>query len=259
MCTLIVLHRCFPDAELLVAANRDEYLERPAEGPELRSWQGRTVLAPRDTRAGGTWLGMNDTGVFAALTNRPNPTPDPSRRSRGLLVADALAAGSAAEASARLAELPARTYNPFNLVVCDREDAFVIVYEEKPAARRLAAGAHVIGNGDPNSSRHPKVARLQGEVRPLVAGSSDQALEALGAVCRSHRGGANPLEDTCIHTDRYGTRSSTLLRWGSRPEAHAFHFADGAPCERPYQDFTPLLAQLERTGARAGAATRDHA
>jgi uncharacterized protein with NRDE domain len=259
MCTLIVLHRCFPDAELLVAANRDEYLERPAEGPQLRAWQGRTVLAPRDTRAGGTWLGLNDSGVFAALTNRPNPEPDPTRRSRGLLVAGALAAGTAAEASARLAELPARAYNPFNLVVCDREDAFVIVYEEKPRARRLAAGAHVIGNGDPNSSRLPKVARLLGEVRPLVGGSSDEALSTLGAVCRTHRAGASPLEDTCIHADGYGTRSSTLLRWGSRPEAQAFHFADGAPCERPYQDFTPLLAQLDRTSARAGAATRGHA
>jgi uncharacterized protein with NRDE domain len=120
MCTLIVLHRCFADAELLVAANRDEYLERPAEGPQLRSWNGRSVVAPRDVRAGGTWLGLNDAGVFAALTNRPNPVPDPARRSRGLLVADALAAGTAAEAITRLAELPARTYDPFNLAVFDR-------------------------------------------------------------------------------------------------------------------------------------------
>ncbi len=259
MCTLIVLHRCFADAELLVAANRDEYLERPAEGPQLRSWQGRTVLAPRDARAGGTWLGLNDAGVFAALTNRPNPEPDPARRSRGLLVADALAAGSAAEASARLAELPARTYNPFNLVVCDREDAFVIVYEEKPAARRLSAGAHVVGNGDPDSRRLPKVARLLDEVGPLTGQSSDEALAALGQTCRSHRGGENPLEDTCIHTERYGTRSSALLRFGSRPESHLFRFSDGAPCEHPYQDFTPLLAQLDRTGPRAGAAKRGHA
>jgi uncharacterized protein with NRDE domain len=259
MCTLIVLHRCFADAELLVAANRDEYLERPAEGPQLRSWNGRSVVAPRDVRAGGTWLGLNDAGVFAALTNRSNPVPDPARRSRGLLVADALAAGTAAEAIARLAELPARTYNPFNLAVCDREDAFVIVYEEKPTPSRLAPGVHVIGNGDPDSRRLPKVARLLDEVGALAGGSSDAALAALAPVCRTHRGGANPLEDTCIHTDRYGTRSSTLLRWGSNAAAHALHFSDGAPCQRPYQDFTPLLAQLDRTGLRAGAATRDHA
>ena len=82
MCTLIVLHRCFADAELLVAANRDEYLDRPAELPALRVWNGRTVLAPRDARAGGTWLGMNDAGLFAALTNRPTPRPDPRLRTR---------------------------------------------------------------------------------------------------------------------------------------------------------------------------------
>lgn len=259
MCTLILLHRCFADAELLVAANRDEYLDRPAEGPALRWWHERLVIAPRDVRAGGTWLGLNETGVFAALTNRPNPTPDASRRSRGLLVADALAAGSAHEAATRLAELPAGAYNPFNLVVCDREDAFVIVYEEKPAASRLAAGAHVIGNGDPDSRRLPKVARLLDQVEPLAAVSSDDALASLAGLCGSHEADGNPLASTCIHTEAYGTRSSTLLRFGSRPETHTLRFAEGAPCQHPYQDFTSLLAGLDRTGPRAGAATREHA
>jgi uncharacterized protein with NRDE domain len=227
MCTLIVFHRCFADAELVIAANRDESLDRPAEPPALRAWHGRTVLAPRDARAGGTWLGTNDAGLFAALTNRPNPHPDAARRSRGLLVSDALAAASAAEAAARLGELAARTYNPFNLVVCDSRDAFVVVYEEKPDVRRLDAGAHVIGNGDPDSRRLPKVARL--------------------------------LESTCIHAGAYGTRSSTLMRRGSQPGQDVFHFAGGPPCRHAYQDFTPLLAQLDRPGMRAGAAERTHA
>ena len=259
MCTLIVLHRCFADAELVVAANRDEYLDRPAEPPALRAWNSRTVLAPRDARAGGTWLGMNDAGLFAALTNRPNERPDPSRRSRGLLVSDALASSDAAAAAAALAELPAGAYNPFNLLVCDREDAFVVVYEEKPDLRRLAAGAHVIGNGDPDSRRLPKVARLLDEAESIARGRPEDALDGLARTCRTHRGGASPFEDTCIHAGAYGTRSSALIRWGKSGGASAFRFASGPPCQTAYEDFTPLLTQLDETGMRPGAATRNHA
>jgi uncharacterized protein with NRDE domain len=258
MCTLIVLHRCFADAELLVAANRDESLDRPAEPPALRFWNGRNVLAPRDVRAGGTWLGMNDAGLFAAITNRPTRVPDPSRRSRGLLVSDALAAPDAAVAAETLAGLPAGAYNSFNLFVCDRDEAFVVVYEEKPELRRLAAGAHVIGNGDPDSRRLPKVARLLDEAEGIAKGSSEAALPALASACRVHRGG-NPLDDTCIHAGPYGTRSSTLIRRGSRREANAFRFAEGPPCHTEYNDLTALLTQLDGTGMRAGAAKRDHA
>jgi uncharacterized protein with NRDE domain len=258
MCTLIVLYRCFADAELLVAANRDETLDRPAEPPALRSSNGRAVLAPRDARAGGTWLGMNDAGVFAALTNRPAQHPDPSRRSRGLLVSDALAAPDAAAAAAKLAELSASAYNPFNLFVCDHQGAFVVVYEEKPEVRRLAAGAHVIGNGDPDSRSLPKVARLLDEAAAIAEGGLEEALAGLARSCRVHRGGS-PFEDTCIHAGSYGTRSSALIRWGSRREADVFRFANGPPCTSDYEDFTPLLTQLDRTGLRAGAATRNHA
>ncbi len=105
MCTLIALHRPDPRVPLVIAANRDEYLDRPAAGPAVIECEGRRVLAPLDLRAGGTWLGLAETGVFAALTNRPCPEPDPARRSRGLLVTEALGAASAAEAASRLSSL----------------------------------------------------------------------------------------------------------------------------------------------------------
>jgi uncharacterized protein with NRDE domain len=201
---------------------------------------------------------MNDAGVFAALTNRPAAAPDPSRRSRGLLVSDALAAADARAAAEALGGLAAGAYNPFNLFVCDREDAFVVVYEEKPELRRLAPGAHVIGNADPDSRRSPKGARLLGEAEAIAAGALADAWPALARSCRVHRGGS-PLEDTCIHAGPYGTRSSALLRWGSRSEANAFHFANGAPCTTDYEDFTSLLTQLDRDGLQAGAGTRKNA
>ena len=258
MCTLIVFHHCFADAEFVIAANRDEYLDRPAEPPALRPWGGRLVLAPRDLRAGGTWLGTNEAGVFAGITNRPTSSLDAARRSRGWLVVDALRADSAAEAAVRLAELPARTYNPFNLLVCDASDAFVVIYEEKAELKRLSAGPHVIGNGDPDSRRLPKVARLLDEAEAIARGNAAVALSALEGVCMTHTATDDPFEGTCIHAGAYGTRSSALLRRGRRPEHDSFRFSDGPPCRHPYRDFTPLLTRLDRTGRRSEAAERNY-
>jgi hypothetical protein len=259
MCTLIVLHRCFDEAPLVVAANRDEYLDRPAQAPALRTWNGRRVLAPIDQRAGGTWLGLNDAGVFVAVTNRPTAKPDPARRSRGLLVADMLAHTSALAVAQDLLELGANLYNPFNIVAVDARDAFAVTYDEKPRAHLLPPGAHVIGNADPNATHVPKIARLLARAERIAEGPADAALGALASLCRGHDGGESPLAHACIHAGAYGTHSSTLLLRGAGG-ADALQFASGAPCRTAYEDLTPLLAQLgTRVPGFAEAASRNEA
>jgi len=242
MCTLIALHRCVPGLPLVIAANRDEHLDRPSEGPALRLGPAGPLVAPRDRREGGTWLGVNGAGLFAGVTNRPAPARDPRRRSRGLLVLDALGAGSAAEAARALEMLPVGAYNPFNLLVADGEDAFVATYEEEVKVRALEPGVHVIGNADPGDRAVPKVARLLGEAERAAAAGAGGVLDALAALCRRHLGCENPLDETCIHTPAYGTRSSTLLAAGGARQA--LRYADGPPCRSDYDDFTPLLRQL---------------
>jgi len=92
VCTLIVAWRVFEEAPVCVAANRDEAVDRPSTSP--RRWpRDPPVVAPRDERAGGTWLGYNAEGLLAAVTNRW--MPGEGERSRGLLVRDALGARSA--------------------------------------------------------------------------------------------------------------------------------------------------------------------
>jgi uncharacterized protein with NRDE domain len=246
MCTLIAMHRCYPTARLLVAANRDEFLARPASGPRVHVWGGRRVLAPIDDRAGGTWLGLNDAGVFVALTNRPTRSPDATLRSRGLLVADALGRGSATLATEAALQLAANAYNPFNLFVADSEHAFAVVYEEKPRVRVLAPGAHVIGNADPDDTRVPKIARLLTQAERIASDPEHSALDSLAALCRSHdANGDSAFERTCIHTADYGTRSSILLRRGEERERDVLRFASGAPCSTAYENLTPLLRALD--------------
>jgi uncharacterized protein with NRDE domain len=233
---------------VVVAANRDEYLDRPATPPGLLAGgDGMPVVAPRDLRAGGTWLGLNGAGVFAALTNRPTKAPDPSRRSRGLLVLDALAESTAEASAKRLASLPSGDYNPFNLVVADRQHAFAIVYDDAPRLTTLRPGAHVIGNADPDDVSVPKVARLLERAERAGRARAEEVLPILGEICRGHDGQGAPLEDACIHTPVYGTRSSALLHLGDRAGTDRFRFADGPPCRAEYEDYTHLLSALGRT------------
>lgn len=270
MCTLIVLHRCFEAAPLVIAANRDEYFERPAEGPSLRETaatasdtagngsrtqarNGSTwVVAPRDQRAGGTWLGLNEHGLFAAITNRRGEALDPKRRSRGLIVMDALTARSAREAVSEIEALENDAYNPFNLLLADAQSAHVVSYTGNAERIDLEPGAHVIGNVHPADTCFPKVARQRRAAAAAAECRPEQVLESLARICRSHEG-EGPFEHTCVHADPYGTRSSTLLRLGSA--GPRLLYADGPPCRTEYRDYTRLLAGLDHASPRSLAPT----
>jgi len=125
MCTLILLRRPGTRWPLLLAANRDEHRARPWL-PPARHWPDRSeVVAGRDLHSGGSWLGVNDHGVVAAILNRVGTLgPAPDKRSRGELVLDALDYPDAATAAEMLRDIDPEAYRPFNLVVADAEDAF---------------------------------------------------------------------------------------------------------------------------------------
>lgn len=155
MCTLIVLHRCLPGKPLIVAANRDEFFARPAEGPAIRQWKSGRILAPLDLEAGGTWVGLSEKGVFAGLTNlRPSlggarcddELKAKALRSRGEVVMAALEARTAEEATERLSRLEEGTYNPFQLCIADARSAALLVYRARPTFFALEPGLHVVGN-----------------------------------------------------------------------------------------------------------------
>ncbi len=240
---------------LVIAANRDEYLDRPAEGLAIRETESGRILAPRDVLAGGTWLGINQAGVFAAVTNRRTDAPDPMRRSRGLLVMDLLDASTAEDAARRIERLSPNAYNPFNVFVADGRSAHVFstgdAPGEFPERIDLAPGPHVVGNLHP-AEPSVKVERIVAEVDRALKGPEEGLLDRLEGLCSSHAG-PGPLDSTCVHAPGYGTRSSTLLRQGDVLE---LRHSDGPPCSHAYEDFTPLLRELVDTSAAQGPATR---
>lgn len=125
MCTLVILRRPSEPWPVLVAANRDEMAGRPWKRPG-RHWPDRPeVVAGLDELAGGSWMGMNQTGVVAAILNRVGTLgPQAGKRSRGELVLEALDHADAVEAARALADLDGRAYRPFNMLVADNRDAF---------------------------------------------------------------------------------------------------------------------------------------
>jgi uncharacterized protein with NRDE domain len=193
---------------------------------------------------------VTSSGLFAAVTNRVCASADSSRRSRGLLVLDALAAGSASDAAGRLERLPADAYNPFNLFLADRETAHVVSYAGGSERFDLQPGVHVIGNAR-HGDRTPKLERQRKWAEEAAQAPAHRVLDRLADICRNHEG-EDAIASTCVHGSAYATRSSTLLRVDAPPGSGELRYLEGAPCTSEYEDFTPLLWRL---GLQSGSVT----
>jgi hypothetical protein len=154
MCTVVLLRRPGHPWPLILGANRDEMVGRPAKPPG-RHWPDRAdILAGLDELAGGSWLGINDSGVAAGILNRHGTLgPAEGRRSRGELVLEALDHADADAAAAALAALEPRAYRPFNLIVADNRDAFWLRHADPTGILPLdviplPAGLSMIEAGD---------------------------------------------------------------------------------------------------------------
>ncbi|WP_049925031.1 NRDE family protein [Halopiger goleimassiliensis] len=239
MCTLTLAWQAFEEAPVAVAANRDEALERESLPPSVYS-EEPLVVAPQDAEAGGTWIGCNEFGVVAGITNKWTDRDLAGERSRGRLVADVLEARSAAEA-ATLVERETTTteYEGFYLTVADSRDAYCYAWDGDLERIDFDPGVHVIVNAAVDDHRdvpsHRRdAARTQaenaGRVREdLAVGdeeSVDEWLERAGDVLGDHEYGV------CIHGDGFGTRSSSLLALG---ETATYRYADGPPCRTTYE------------------------
>ncbi len=125
MCTVIILRRPDHPWPVILAANRDEMLDRPWRPPG-RHWPERPeVVAGLDELAGGSWLGLNDHGLAAGILNRTGSLgPGPDTRSRGELVLEALDHADAVAAAEALSHVDTKAYRGFNMVLADNRDAF---------------------------------------------------------------------------------------------------------------------------------------
>jgi hypothetical protein len=260
MCTLSLILRQSSQHSLIVAANRDESLSRPADPPFVWNDRRPRLIAGRDQRAGGTWMGLNQRGIFAGLTNLwDGSAPDPARRSRGEAVLELLGTESIEAAWSLAGAWDAASFNPFLLVAADLHGrAFWCAPSGGFAPREIGPGIHSFGNRPPDDPENQKLERARADVTRVWEDEgavteglgfphdpSDLALSLARALGR-HHGERGPAESLCVHTDRdFGTVSSAVFILGEeRPSEGRLWYADGPPCTTRFEDRSVLLREL---------------
>ena len=224
MCLILFAWRAHPEHVLVVAANRDEFFERPASAAAF--WDDAPeVLAGRDLTARGTWLGVTRGGRFASITNYRNPAERMAAApSRGHLVADFLAAADRPSAYFALVAPNAHEYNGFSMLAADGS-SLGFYSNREGLFHQIEPGLHGLSNHLLDTP-WPKVEKGKERLGALLAGSFDPqaCLELLGDTQAAHD---RHLPDTGVGVEwerklsairivggQYGTRCSTVVRIG---------------------------------------------
>jgi len=253
MCLLLIQYRTVAAAPVLIAANREEFFGRAATVPLVQPGAPR-VLCGTDLQAGGTWLGVNQFGLVAAVTNRLKSELPEQPRSRGLLCRELLQCGSAAEAtSLALAELKTGRYAGANFACFDARSATVVHGGDRIEVVHLDPGVHVLTNGDVDDpidvrqtfARKFLIARYPNSVESFV----HRAVE----LCRYRADDLGQPTIVLRGPDR-GTVSSTILAVGRHPRDASYLHSAGAPDLAPYEDYSKLLCELLAFGQQELAA-----
>jgi uncharacterized protein with NRDE domain len=235
----------FEDFPLIVAANRDEHYNRPSAASSLIETTPK-IIAGRDLRAGGTWLGVNSAGLMVGILNRHLDGQNSlvaDARSRGLLCMELLGCMSSAAAEVFMRHQRAH-YNPFSLLFADKNDAFVSYNaEEKIITQKLPAGLHVFSSAaefDLHSAKAERAYALFGDAKitaRLGRGDLSDAVAALQDVLADHSlapGSDNPGDAICVHRDSSGTVSSSIVFFAEPQSRFVTFYCAGAPCRNSF-------------------------
>ena len=225
MCLITFAYNVHPSYRLILAANRDEYYERPASAADF--WKDHPpVLAGRDLKNGGTWLGVTKDGKFAAVTNYRDPvTLKSGAPSRGKLVSRYLTGNK--HAADYLKKISSRVdkYNGFNLLSGDDNDLFI--FSSRGEKQKLKPGIYGLSNHLLDTT-WPKVIRSKKMLKAALDKKGAALEEALFSLLSDRRVPPDSklpvtgigleweklLSPIFIESPIYGTRSSTILLIG---------------------------------------------
>lgn len=144
MCLAVISWQPNSNRPLTVVANRDEFRERPTA--PMHWWADGDILAGKDLKAGGSWLGFNQSGMFALLTNiRPGFVGHQADKSRGNLVRRFLLENQTIEQFHQSVMFDIELYGGFNLILGDMERLFWF-NSSLPEGQWLQAGTYGLSN-----------------------------------------------------------------------------------------------------------------
>lgn len=223
MCLILFAYHIHPDIPLIVAANRDEFYQRPTKAAHY--WDDKQeILAGRDLEKMGTWMGITKEGRFAALTNYRNPNEETAgKRSRGELVAQYLTNNGNTKEYLKNLEKSKAEYPGYNILLGDVNELYY--YSNVNSQMEvLAPGIYGLSNHFLNTD-WPKVkigrtgmlkaiskstGQMKAELFQLLQNEDpapDERLPHTGVSLEWER----MLSPLFIKSTEYGTRSSTVL------------------------------------------------
>jgi hypothetical protein len=201
-------------------------------------------VAGVDPVAGGTWFGVNERGLLVAVTNRPKTELPPEPRSRGLLVRELLGLGSVAAARDQaVRELDSGKYAGCNLLCADATSAMVIQAGDWLRVRLLPPGIHCLTAHDVNDSGDSRLGYALWYLSQRQYACADECVRALRELCPQTGNGAPPI---CLHGERGGTVSSSIVVMRSSRLQSVYWHAQGPPDRTPYTDVSALLREIAR-------------
>lgn len=223
MCLAVLALNAHPDWPLIIIANRDEYHARPTEPAKI--WDKPQILAGRDLRAGGTWLGVSLSGKIGLLTNYREPgSHNPSAPSRGGIVEQYLASDISAEQYIKVNSQESSLFNGYNLLLADQSQTVYFSNRFPSLNQNLSSGIYGLSNATLDVD-WPKVIRTREAVSARLSVFGPLNTESLFEIFRD----CTPASDEClpdtgltlarerklsspfILDELYGTRCSTVL------------------------------------------------
>ncbi len=235
MCLIIFAYNQHPDYRLILAANRDEFYERPTRPAGF--WKAApNMLAGKDLQAGGTWMGMTRLGRFAAITNYRDPNNiNPEAGSRGMLVTAYLTGKTDPQSYLENIDGGKGSYNGFNLLTGDPQCLYHYSNRER-VVRKLTPGIYGLSNHLLDTP-WPKVSKAKSNLTRLLKTKGPLDMKSLFAILGDQtvpddrelpdtgigREWERILAPAFITSEIYGTRSSTILLW---KHSHEVHFAE---------------------------------
>lgn len=185
MCLIVFAYKNHPEYDLILAANRDEQYERPTRAAQF--WENYPdVLAGKDLSAGGTWLGINRSGHFAALTNYRDPSINKKNPpSRGGIVMDFLLQGTDPTKFLKKLDKKSDQYMGFNFLAGIPEEMFHYSNQQKQL-NRIEPGVHGLSNHLMDTP-WPKVEKVKSGLNSMIKQdsiSADALLAFSGTISR---------------------------------------------------------------------------
>lgn len=222
MCLILFALNAHPQYSLVLAGNRDEFYERPTKRAHF--WQEHPhILAGKDLKAGGTWMGISKVGRFSAVTNfRELPLEPYKEKSRGVLPLNFLANGYDPQQYLAEKSREDKLFAPYNVLVGNSRELFY--YSNKVEnISKIDSGVHGLSNHLLNTN-WPKVQKGKADLATWIDNANSKPEELFEILSNKSLAADHLLPNTGVEKDwerklsamfiespDYGTRMTTVL------------------------------------------------